>query len=282
MGVGIVSGGMQAIQWGKVWGIVASWIISPIFSGILAFSVFMLINKAILQKENAVQYGKRYAPFFIGITFFIILLSFFLKTPLGKTLDISTEKALLFSFIVSFGIGIIGYMFIRERKIQNVEQIFKILQIITSCYVGFAVGANDVANAIGPVAAIRNIAITGKISTKVPVPFFLLAFGGVGIVIGTLTWGYRIIKTVGFKITALTNTRGFSIDFGAATSVLIASKLGLPVSTTHAVVGAVIGVGLARGIEAIDLKVIKNIILSWFVTLPIAGGIASLIFMILK
>jgi len=282
MGVGIISGGMSVIQWGKVWGIVASWVISPVFSGILAFLIFTLISKIILQKDKPILFAKRYSPYFIGATFFIISLSFLLKTPLGKTLNISGGRSVLISFIIGSLIGYIGYNFIRNRKIQDVEQIFKILQIITSCYVGFAVGANDVANAVGPVAAVWNIAVTGEIATKVPVPFYLLALGGVGIVIGTLTWGYKIIKTVGFKITELTNTRGFSIDFGAATSVLIASKLGMPVSTTHAVVGAVIGVGLARGIDAIDLRVIKNIAVSWIITLPVAAGIAALIFIVLR
>ncbi|MCK4307534.1 inorganic phosphate transporter [candidate division WOR-3 bacterium] len=283
MGVGMISGGMSAIQWGKIWGIVASWVISPIFSGILAYSVFKLISKTILQKDNPVLFAKRYSPYFIGVTFFIISLSFLLKTPLGKTLNISGSDGIFVALIFGALTGYIGYnLFIRNRKIQNVEQIFKILQIITSCYVGFAVGANDVANAVGPIAAVWNIAVTGEIAAKVPVPFLLLALGGIGIVIGTLTWGYKIIKTVGFKITELTNTRGFSIDFGAATSVLVASKLGCPVSTTHAVVGAVIGVGLARGLDAIDLRVIKNIAISWVITLPVAAGIAMLIFTLLR
>ena len=152
---------------------------------------------------------------------------------------------------------------------------------MTSCYVAFALGANDVANAIGPMAAAWSVETSGSVGAEVEVPYYLLVIGGVGIAVGMATWGYRVIKTIGTKITHLTNTRGFSIDFGAATSVLIASKLGMPVSTTHAVVGAVVGVGLARGLEAIDLRIIKKIIITWIVTVPIAALTAAGIFLML-
>jgi len=162
------------------------------------------------------------------------------------------------------------------------EGIFRKLQIITSCYVAFAHGANDVANAIGPVAAIVPLAQGADIGSKVDVPIALLLLGGVGIAIGCLTWGRKVMRTVGSRITSLTNTRGFSVDFGAATTVLIASKLGMPISTSHTVVGAVIGVGLARGLEAVDLSVIKKIVVSWVLTLPIAAGTSIGIFLMLK
>jgi PiT family inorganic phosphate transporter len=244
--------------------------------------MFTLIDRAILRKNDSIGFAKRYSFGFCFITFFLICSSLLLKTPLGKRLNLDIWTALLISSTIALMLAYIGYSFVRRRKIENAEQIFRVLQVITSCYVGFAIGANDVANAIGPIAAVRSIAITGKIAASVPVPFYLLALGGIGIVIGTLTWGYKIIQTVGFKITELTNSRGFSIDFGAATSVLVASKFGLPVSTTHAVVGAVIGVGLARGIDAIDLRIIKNIVVSWVITLPAAAGLAVLVFKILK
>ena len=143
---------------------------------------------------------------------------------------------------------------------------------MTSCYVAFSHGANDVANAIGPVAVVLALA------WRDVEPVYLLLLGGVGIAIGIITWGYKVIRTVGGRITILTNTRGFSIDFGAATVVLVSSKLGLPISTTHTVVGAVIGVGLARGLEAIDLSIVKKIVYSWLLSLPVTICLSIVIY----
>ncbi|MCK4432721.1 MAG: inorganic phosphate transporter, partial [Methanomicrobia archaeon] len=168
-----------------------------------------------------------------------------------------------------------------SNEIKSVESTFRWIQVFTSCYVAFSQGANDVANAIGPVATIYTTSKTSEISSSVEVPFFLLVIGGFGIVLGISTWGYKVVGTVGRKITELTNTRGFTIDFSAATTVLIASKMGLPISTTHAVVGSVVGVGLARGLKAIDLRVIRKIVISWAVTIPAAALMTIFIFKIL-
>jgi PiT family inorganic phosphate transporter len=162
-----------------------------------------------------------------------------------------------------------------------VEAVFRRLQIFTSCYVALSHGANDVANAIGPLAVIYLVLKTGHVEDKVSVPISLLAFGGLGIALGIITFGHKVIKTVGSKITQLTNTRGFSIDLGTATTILLASKLGLPVSTTHAAVGAVIGIGLARGFEAVDMKIIFKIILYWLITLPVVALTSMLMYKIL-
>ena len=142
---------------------------------------------------------------------------------------------------------------------------------MTAAYMALSIGANDVANAIGPIATIYSINMTGEISSKVSVPIWILAFGGIGIALGISTWGYRVMKTIGERITKLSNTRSFTIQFSAATSVLLASKLGMPVSTTHAVVGAVIGIGLAKGLDALDLRVVKNILYSWVLTVPVTA-----------
>jgi phosphate/sulfate permease len=170
----------------------------------------------------------------------------------------------------------------RTSEYHNVEKMFVYLQILSACFVAFAHGANDVANAIGPVAAVLDIIKNGSISAAATVPSWLLAFGGIGIVIGLATWGWRVIETIGKKITELTPTRGFCAEFGAATTILIASKLGMPVSTTHCLVGAVLGVGMARGIRALNLNMIKEIILSWVITLPASAAISILIFYILR
>ena len=285
LGFGIVAGGI--INWGKVGEITAAWIISPIFGCILAFTVFNILHYAIINSKNSMRRCRMIAPLFIGLAFFIIALSFLFKTPLGKNLSISGVSAVLHSGIVGI-LAMIGGYFLISRYcghtsdgIRSVESTFRWIQVFTSCYVAFSQGANDVANAIGPVATIYMVSKTNTLSPSVEVPFFLLAIGGMGIALGVYTWGYKVIDTVGRKITELTNTRGFTIDFSAATTVLLASKMGLPISTTHAVVGSVIGVGLARGLKAIDLGIIKNIILSWIVTLPAAALITIFIFKLL-
>ncbi|GAF93640.1 unnamed protein product, partial [marine sediment metagenome] len=232
--------------------------------------------------------AKIVGPIIIGFTAFLIASSLFLKTPLSKNYHISEIEGLQFAAVIAVVVGIVGLFLLRKIKAHGpedyttVERIFRKLQIVTSCYVAFAHGANDVANAIGPVAAIVPLAQGVDIGGKVDVPIALLLLGGVGIAIGCMTWGRKVMKTVGTKITSLTNTRGFSVDFGAATTVLIASKLGMPISTSHTVVGAVIGVGLARGLEAVDLSIIRKIVISWLLTLPIAAGTSIAIFLCLR
>ncbi len=168
------------------------------------------------------------------------------------------------------------------HQYHGVEKIFISLQILSACLVAFAHGANDVANAIGPVAAVIAVLKTQMISTQSAVPSWLLVLGGAGIVIGLATWGWRVIETVGKKITELTPTRGFSAEFGAATTILLASKLGLPISTTHALIGAVLGVGMARGIKALNLQTLKEIVVSWIVTIPLCALFSIIAFYLLK
>jgi PiT family inorganic phosphate transporter len=288
VGFGLIAGGFSSVIWGKVGSVIASWILSPIAGCVLAFLIFKLIVKTIFAKEYPVKAAKIVGPIIIGFTAVLIISSLFLKTPLSKNYEISDLTGLIIASIIGlvvFCIAVIGLRKIEATGVEDyftVEGIFRKLQIVTSCYVAFSHGANDVANAIGPVAAIIPLAQGLTLGSKIDVPVWLLALGGVGIAFGCMTWGKRVMKTVGSRITSLTNTRGFSVDFGAATTVLIASKLGMPISTSHTVVGAVIGVGLARGLEAVDLSVIKKIIVSWVLTLPIAAGTSIGIFLILK
>jgi len=288
MGFGIVAGGISTVNWDKIGAVAASWILSPVAGCILAFLVFKIIVKLIFAKEKPVKSAKIVGPLLIGLTAFLIVSSLFLKTHLSDTYNISDSDGVLIAVVISIFVTLIALVLLRNIEAKNVEDyatvegIFRKLQVVTSCYVAFAHGANDVANAIGPVAAIIPLAQTGEMSATTQVPVYLLALGGVGIALGCLTWGRRVMRTVGSRITNLTNTRGFSVDFGAATTVLIASKLGLPISKSHKVVGAVIGVGLARGLEAVDLSVIRKIVVSWVLTLPIAAGTSITIFLILK
>ena len=242
IGFGIMAGGVDVVRWGKLLAVVASWIISPVFSMAIAFVIFKSIVSSILEHGNAFERALNRAPVFIGIAVLIVILSFFLKTPLGKKLGIRMTFALPLALFAAIAIGLLATRLVRRTlkpHQKDVEEIFRKIQIGTSCYVALSQGANDVANAIGPLAVIYFLVRTGTVGAKVPVPVFLLFFGGVGIVCGIAMAGSRVMKTLGEKITTLSNTRGFSVDFAAATTVLIASKLGLPVSTTHAAVGGV-------------------------------------------
>ncbi len=174
-----------------------------------------------------------------------------------------------------------GY-YVKSNDFQIVEKMFASLQILSAMYIAFAHGANDVANAIGPVAASLEILRSGTLHSASVVPSWLLALGGVGIVIGLATWGWRVMETIGRKITELTPTRGFCAEFGAATTILLASRLGLPISTTHCIVGAVLGVGIARGISALNLQTVREIVLSWVITIPSSATVCILLFYLMK
>ena len=287
MGFGLIAGGISLVNWVKVGSVAASWVLSPLAGCVLAFIVFKIIIKLIFAKENPVESAKIVGPLIIGVTAFLISSSLLLKTSLGDRLDISDYEGLLIAIFVAVFIAVIGIVLLRKIEAKSVEDyktvegIFRKLQVITCCYVAFSHGANDVANAIGPVAGIIPLASTGEMNPTAQIPIALLALGGFGIAVGCIAWGRRVMETVGKKITNLNHTRGFSVEFAAATTVLLASKLGLPISTSHTVVGAVIGVGLARGLEAVDLSVIKKIIISWLLTLPVAAGTSVVIFLIL-
>jgi PiT family inorganic phosphate transporter len=285
IGFGIMAGGFSVINWGKLGAVVLSWVISPVFSLTISFVMFKIIVKFILSKKDSFIWALKLSPFFIGLTLFVVVLSFLFKTPLGKSLSVSTPVAILLAILLA---GSLTYLFtwLLKRSFiksnsRGEEDIFKKIQIGTSCYVALAQGANDVANAIGPLAVIYFLVKTGSVGVKVPVPIFLLLFGGVGIACGIGMAGHRVMDTIGRKITTLTNTRGFSVDFAAATTVLVASKMGLPVSTTHAAVGGVMGVGLARGMEAVNFRIIFQIMIYWVLTVPAAAVTSMIIFKIL-
>jgi phosphate/sulfate permease len=162
-----------------------------------------------------------------------------------------------------------------------VECFFAQLQVLTACYVAFAHGANDVANAIGPLAAIFSVVKTKSVALQVEVPFWMLFIGGLAVGGGLLAFGARVMETIGKNITEITPIRGFCAEFGAATTILICSRLGLPVSTTHVLVGAVVGVGIMRGMGTLDLRILKNIGLSWIVTLPFTMVLAMVLYKLL-
>jgi PiT family inorganic phosphate transporter len=285
-GFGIIAGGFSVINWIKLAAVVMSWIVSPIFSLIISYLLFKIILKLILSKENAFIWSLKLSPFFIGSTVFIVVLSFLFKTPLGKNLCIKTSDALMMAFIMAFFFGFAGMILLKRSvkgsNLEGAEEIFRFIQIGTACYVALAQGANDVANAIGPLAVIYFLVKTGSVGATVPVPVFLLIFGGIGIACGIAMAGHRVMETMGKKITTLSNTRGFSVNFATATTVLLASKMGLPVSTTHAAVGGVMGIGLARGVEAVNFSIVFKIMLYWILTVPASAVISMVLFKTLQ
>ncbi len=286
IGFGIMAGGFSVINWGKLGAVVMSWIISPVFSMLLAFVMFKVIIRLIFSQKDVFAAALRLSAAFIAIACFVVILSFLFKTPLGKRLALGGTTALALAGTSAIILGLIGRALLRHflppSARKGAEGVFRRIQIGTSCYVALAQGANDVANAIGPLAVIYLLVKTGDVGSKVPVPIFLLLFGGVGIACGIAMAGYRVMDTIGTKITTLTNTRGFAVDFAAATTVLAASKMGLPVSTTHAAVGGVLGVGMARGIEAVNFTVVIQIMIYWVLTVPAAALTSMVIFKLLE
>ncbi len=287
VGFGLITGGFGVINWGVLGAVVGSWLISPVFSMTIAFVMFRIIVKFVLVQKDAFAAALRLSPVFIGMAVFVIVMSFLFKTPVGKLMAVGDITAMLVAGILGIaggfgGRNLLARLFMKKGRARDPEMIFRTIQVGTSCYVALAIGANDVANAIGPLALIYFLTKTGEVGAQIPVPFYLLLFGGVGIAIGIAMGGARVIKTVGERITLLTNTRGYSVDFAAATTVLVASKLGLPVSTTHAAVGGVLGVGLARGIEAVDFSVVFKIMAYWVLTVPAAALTSMIIFKLIQ
>jgi len=205
---------------------------------------------------------------------------------------VSAGQAIALAVAIGVAVGIVAFAVIarrtrgrwyrRREQYDAVERWFSRLQPMTACYLAFAHGANDVANAIGPLAGAFQTFMGRGITSRAPVPDWLLALGGVGIVVGLATYGHKVIEAVGRKITEITPTRGFSAEFATASTVLLCSRMGWPISTTLVLVGAVMGVGLARGFGAIDLKVIRRIFVSWVVTVPVSAIFAAIIFHVLR
>ena len=288
LGFGLISVGFAGIQWKVVLFVVLSWFISPIFGGIIAFVIFSVIKKFILSSPEPIEQTKKIGPFFAGLVGFILTLAVIYKGLKNLHLDLPFFEALIISLCVGLLCFFIGFVLLRKYKERQedpyyqVEKMANPLQVLSAGFQAFSQGANDVANAIGPVAAIWAIIQTQRVEMSVSIPIELLLLGGAGLAFGVYTWGHRVMETVGKKITSITPTRGFSAGFGTAATVLLCSRLGMPVSTTHVAVGNIIGVGLARGISAINLDVIKKIFSAWIISLPAAGLFTVVIFFLLR
>ena len=291
VGFGVVSVGPEVVNWGKIGQIVLSWLTSPLIAGVFAFVIFQITRAKVLDTKDPVAQIRKLGPIFFFLVFFIIGLVTLFKGLKPLKLNLELTEALMGSILLGFiGAGV-GVFFIRrvelgqedpKHRFSRVEKIFVVLQILTACAIAFAHGSNDVANAIGPLAAISSAISGADLGGKASVSPWMLAIGGIGIVFGLATWGYRVMETVGKRITERTPSRGFAAQLAAATTIVVASRLGIPVSTTHTLVGAVLGVGLARGISALDMRVVGKIIASWVATLPIAAGLSMFFYFFFK
>jgi PiT family inorganic phosphate transporter len=286
VGFAMVGIGFAAVQWAKVGSIVASWVVSPLLAGILAFALFSSVQRLIFDAGDPFRAAKRYVPAYIFLVGFIIALVTMLKGLKHVGLELSVGQSYLLAAIAGLLAMAIGTILVRRIRLQadadrefsfaSVERVFAVLMVFTACAMAFAHGSNDVANAIGPVAAIVGVVQSGgEVGQKSELPLWVLVVGAIGIVAGLATYGVRVMAVVGQRITELTPSRGFAATLAAAATVVVASGTGLPISTTHTLVGAVLGVGMARGIAAINLRVVRNIFMSWIVTLP-AGAILSI------
>jgi len=312
VGFAIVGIGIEAVNWPKVGTIAASWVISPLLSGFIAFALFMSVQKLVLNTSDPFAKARHYVPGYIFLVGFLISLVTLLKGLKHIGLELSTGQSYLISLACGVTTALIGAFYIRRIKLPEkanrqtrfaiVERVFGVLMIFTACAMAFAHGSNDVANAVGPVAAVVSIVNSGgQLTQTSALPVWILLLGGGGIVVGLAMYGRHVIATVGKNITELTPvvglamygrhviatvgkniteltpSRGFAASLAAAATVVFASGTGIPISTTHTLVGAILGVGIARGIGALDLTVIRNIFMSWIITLP-AGAFFSIAF----
>ena len=293
VGFAVAGIGVDAVAWGKIGQIVASWVVSPVLGGMVAFALMMSIRKLILQAEKPFESAIRWAPVYLFLVGFVISLVTIFKGLKHLNIDLNGYESAAVAALIGIVTALIGKRAIRRVTVHetmdqtahlaSVERVFAPMIVFTACAMAFAHGSNDVANGVGPLAAVYGLIQSGgEVTQELEMPLWILALGGAGIVLGLVTYGYRVMRTIGSKITALTPTSGFCATVAAALTVVIASRTAMPVSTTHIAVGAVMGVGMARGIAALDLRVIGSIFASWIVTLPAGGLLAAAFFFMLK
>ncbi len=293
VGFGILSVGPGAVSWGKIIAIATSWVISPVAGAAIAGGIFYLIEKRIMSVRDPYAAAVHYAPALIFLVVLVLIFSIIFKALKNLHLEIGHFYTVLLAFSCAALASLVGRKWVRWQvrlkcelgpdlqRHSPEECLFAQLQVLTACYVAFAHGANDVANAIGPLAAIFSVVTTKSVALQVEVPVWMLFVGGIAVGGGLIAFGTRVMETIGKNITEMTPVRGFCAQFGAATTILVCSCLGLPVSTTHVLVGAVVGVGLMRGMGTLDLRILKNIGLSWIVTVPLTIVLAMVLYKLL-
>lgn len=291
-GFGIIIFGAHAIHWQQIIYILITWVSSPTLAGVLAYLLFMSVQHLILSTQNPLRNAKRYVPVYLFLVGFILSAITVLKALKHFGINLHIYQEITLAVTLGLVILIIGNILLRRTVLDEtitprlqffyIEKMFSGLMALTACAMVFAHGSNDVAITMGPVAAVIASVNAAEIHRHEALLYFILFFGCVGVVTGLLMYGRKVIETVGSGITALTPTRAFSATLAAATAVVISTTIGIPVSATQTLVGAVLGVGLARGIGALDLSVIRNIFLSWMITLPIGASFTIGFFYLLK
>lgn len=292
IGFGAIGVSTDAIQWDGVVDIVLSWVITPLIAAAVAWAIFTTVQRLVLDKTEPLAAAKFWVPFYMFFAGFVMSAVTMFKGLKHVGLHLTTTETWLYSAGIGLTIALLGKAFISRIRVDpaadrafhyaTVEKVFGVLMVLTACCMAFSHGSNDVANAIGPVAAVVSIAQSGVVDQKSAVAPWLLLLGGGGIVVGLATYGQRVMVTIGEKITHLTPSRGFAAELSAATTIVVASGTGMPISTTHTLVGAVLGVGFARGIAAIDLGVVRGIFLSWVITVPAGAVLAVVYYVILR
>ena len=300
VGIGVVALGVDAVYWTKVLQIASSWVISPIAGGVVAYFLFTLLRRTIFENTHPLKAFKRLSPFLIFILFTMTSMSVLFKGLKNLHLELNFMQALGGAALIGLVAALVGFVLINRipevqpgendkygtdqlhAQFTSVESVFMKLQLLSACSMAFAHGSNDVANAIGPLAVIASIYKTKSVVASSVIPTWVILLGGFGIVLGLATYGYKVIQTIGQGITEITPARGFAAELAASSTILIGSKLGLPISTTHTLVGAVIGIGLAQGLDGINKKVVINIVNSWLITVPFAAVVAIIVFQILR
>ena len=296
VGFAAVGISVDSVNWGKVGNIVASWVVSPLLAGALSYMLFRSVQKLILTQDDPFMRAKKIIPFYMFAVGFLIAMVTMLKgvkyvfRDMG--ISLSFGQCTLIAIVIGLLVMALGTLLLqrvkrdeaaeKNNRFASVERVFAVLMIFTACAMAFAHGSNDVANAVGPLAAVVSVINSGAVEAQAVMPRWILLLGGIGIILGLATYGFKVMGTVGKKITELTPSRGLAAELGAAATVVLASGTGLPISTTHTLVGAVLGVGLARGIAALNLRVVGTIFMSWLVTLPAGAGLAILFFYIIK
>lgn len=292
VGFGTLVLGKDAVHWEQVTHIAIGWVTSPFIAGLTAYALFVSIQQTIFIRSNPMQQAKFYIPIYLFLVGSILSFITVFKGLTHFNIHLNLQQNLTVTLISSFLVTIIGIFFIkripeiprirrRERFLQ-VEKYFAILMALTACAMVFAHGSNDVALAVGPLTVIYSLVLNPHqaIGTS-DYPAWIIFLGCIGVVLGLVAYGRKVIETVGSSITSLTPSRAFAATLAAATTVVVATSTGIPVSATQTLVGAVLGVGLARGIGALNLIVIRNIFMSWILTLPIASLLTILSYKIL-
>ncbi|MFZ7201099.1 inorganic phosphate transporter [Avibacterium avium] len=291
IGFGLITVGPNSIDWSAIRNIVGSWFITPVIAGVVAYGIFFSTQKLIFDTEKPLRNAQKYGPYYMGLTIFILSVVTMIKGLKHVGLHLTGSQTFFISLAISALSVVASHFYFRSKKFRQtvksgtfgaVEKVFSILMLLTACAMAFAHGSNDVANAIGPLSAVVSIVDNGgQIMAKSPLAWWILPLGAAGIALGLIVMGYKVMATIGTGITDLTPSRGFSAQFATATTVVLASGTGLPISTTQTLVGAILGIGFARGIAALNLTVIRNIIASWVITLPAGAFFAILIYYVL-